>query len=138
MLSDDFLAMKEIAEMCGSSQQRVGRALAKLGLWIVGDGPTRNASDGGYVTFRTYPHRPDIGDRSLPVWHKEKTLAALKTVGIIPLPTFAAYLPAPQPLDQDEENDDADENEEGDYDEDDYEELRAECERNRQYDSIDE
>ena len=97
MLSDEYLAMKEIGIICGSTQRRIGRALAKLGLWIIGVSPTDKATAGGYVQYRQYPHRPDIGDRTLPVWHVKKTLAALKTVGILPLPTSAASPPASSP-----------------------------------------
>ena len=140
MLSDEFIAMKELAIICGSTQKRIGRALAKLGLRTVGGGPTPKAYAEGYVASRDYPHRPDIGDQTLATWHKEKTLAALETIGIIPLPTFAAYLPAPKPLDQDEDDDDdADEDSDEDHDsEDEYEELLAEYERDRECDSIDE
>lgn len=90
MSCDIFLAMKELAEICGSTQQRIGPALARLGLWNINGGPTDKASSEGYIQYRTYPLRPDIGDRSLPIWHKEKTLAALKTIGIVPLPEFTA------------------------------------------------
>jgi hypothetical protein len=97
MLSDEYQSMKELARQCGSTQKQMGLALAKLNLWIVGGCPTRKADAEGYVRYRTYPHRPDIGDRSLPIWHKEKTLAALATIGIFPLPRFTAPPPVPKP-----------------------------------------
>jgi len=94
MLSDEYVSMKELAKLCGSTQKRIGLALAQRGLWIINDRPTQKAHDEGYIQYRDYPHRPDIGDRTLPVWHVEKTLAALKTIGIEPLPEFTASPPA--------------------------------------------
>ncbi len=94
MLLDEYLSMKEIAIICGLNQKRIGRALARLGLWRINDRPTQKAYAEGYIQYREYPHRPDIGDRSLPVWHKEKTLAVLKTIGIVPLPEFTAVFRA--------------------------------------------
>jgi hypothetical protein len=91
-----YLAMKDLAVICGSTQQRIGRALAKLGLWIINGRPTPKAYAEGYIDRRQYPNRPDIGDRSLAIWHTEKTLAALKTIGVTPLPEFVAPPPAPK------------------------------------------
>jgi hypothetical protein len=82
--------MKELADLCGSTQKRIGRALETLGLWKVGARSTPKARDGGYVGFRCYPN---LENYPLTVWHRDKTLATLKTVGVIPLPSFAAPLP---------------------------------------------
>jgi hypothetical protein len=107
MLSDECLSLKELALMCGSTQKLIGRALEKLSLRIVGGRPTRKAVDGGYVSLRYYPNHEDY---PLTVWHKEKTLAALKTIGITPLPSSTAPPPAPKPAAQDNDADeDADE-----------------------------
>ena len=114
MLSDEYVSMKELAALCGSTQQRIGRALAKLGLWIVGGRPTRKAHDNGYIGLRQYPNYEEY---PLPVWHKEKALAALKTVGITPLPSFNAPPPAPKSAAQDEEDEDTDlDSDDEDYD----------------------
>lgn len=96
MLSHMYLAMNELGDVCGMTQQEMGRALARLGLWILNDRPTRKAEGEGYVKYRTYPHHPEIGNRSLPIWHVQKTLAALKTIGIEPLPEFTDPPPAPK------------------------------------------
>ena len=104
MFTDEYLAMKaylsmkELGVICGSNQQLIGRALDDLGLWIIDDEPTEKAFAEGYIQYRDYPHRPDIGDRYLPTWHKEKTLAALETVGIVPLPEYAALCAVPSPV----------------------------------------
>lgn len=56
MLTDEFVSMKELAFLCGSTQQLIGRALEKLGLWIVGGKrSTHMASREGYVGLREYP-----------------------------------------------------------------------------------
>jgi len=97
MLPNMYLAMNELGDICGISQQEMGLALARLGLWIIDDCPTQKAFAEGLIQWRTYPHRSDIGDRSLPIWHVQKTLAALKTIGIEPLREFTAPPPAPKP-----------------------------------------
>jgi hypothetical protein len=109
MLTDDYLSMKELAVLCGSTQKRIGLALEKLGLWIVGGkSPTLKARREGYIGLREYPGHENY---PLTVWHREKTLAALKTVGITLLPTFTADVAA-QAADED---DDADSENEVEY-----------------------
>jgi hypothetical protein len=87
MFTDEHWSMKEFAKTCGSTQKRVGLALERLGLWIVGGSPTQKAHQEGYIAFRTYPNKENY---PLPVWHREKTLEALASVGIKPLPVVAS------------------------------------------------
>lgn len=95
MLFYEFLAMNELGDICGLTQKEMGLALARLGLWIIDHRPTDKAIAAGLIQWRDYPHRPDIGDRKLATWHVGKTLAALKTIGIEPLPEFAATVSPP-------------------------------------------
>ena len=119
MLTDEFLSMKELAHLCGSTQKLIGRALEKLGLREVGGKPTPKAYRDGYVGLREYP---DLEDYPLTVWHREKTLAALATVGITLLPTFTADA-AGQTADEDE---DPDSEAEVEYEDDEDEDLTDE------------
>ena len=105
MLSDEYVSMKELAVICGSTQKRIGLALQGLSLWSVGGGPTPKARREGYVGLRYYPNHEDY---PLSVWHKERALAVLKTVGISPLPTFTVPPPVPNPEPQDEKDRDSD------------------------------
>jgi len=96
MLPHMYLAMNELGDICGMTQQEMGLALARLGLWIINHKPTDKAIAAGLIQWRDYPHRPDIGNHKLPIWHVEKTLAALKIIGIEPLPEFTDPPPAPK------------------------------------------
>jgi hypothetical protein len=87
MFTDEYWSMKEIAKTCGSTQKRVGLALEKLDLWIVGRSPTQKAYREGYIAFREYPNKENY---PLPVWHREKTLKALATLDIVPLPVVTS------------------------------------------------
>lgn len=74
-----FVSMKQLAIELGTTQKRIGLALDRLGLWDVGSGPTQKARDGGYTSLRYYSNLENF---PLTVWHREKTLAALATIGL--------------------------------------------------------
>jgi hypothetical protein len=71
----EFLSMKELAVLLGSTQKRIGLELEECNLWVIADGPTTKAIEGGYVSLRYYPN---LDKYPLTVWHREKTIAALK------------------------------------------------------------
>jgi hypothetical protein len=107
MLTDQYLSMKELAVLFGSTQKRIGLALERLGLWRVPNKATLKARQQGYVGLRQYP---DLEDHPLTVWNREKTIAALESAGLKLLPTFTGHSPAGETveeyIDTDDDRDD--------------------------------
>jgi hypothetical protein len=71
MLTDEYVTVKELAALRGSTEKQIDLDLVGVGLWTVDGRPTRRARRNGYTGRRYYPN-------PLPIWHREKTLAALK------------------------------------------------------------
>ena len=108
MLTDMYLAMKEIGLICGLSQKRIGLALQRLGLHKVGVGPTPRLMPkatlhlGTTPTAQTSATKPYLYGTSEKPWQPSRLLELIRFQNSQP-PSLLLPLPKHRPLHQDRE-----------------------------------